>query len=81
MRSIRTARLQPFGDRADNAPVGSTRRTNQAGVPSWMYLIGVVSILFVIYIWQAPLDWFTEFVTSRVQQSVTPPTTTTLPSP
>ena len=50
-------------------------------MPSWMYLIGVVSILFVIYVWQAPLDWVTEFVTSRVQRSVTPPTTTTLPSP
>ena len=76
-----TARFQSFGNRADDARVGFTRKTNDAELPWWMYLIGVVSILFVIYVWQAPLDWVTEFVTSRVQRSVTPPTTTTLPSP
>jgi hypothetical protein len=56
-------------------------RTDDSDPPRWVYLIGVGLILFVIYVWRAPLDWATDFVTDRMQDSVRDlqPTTTTTP--
>jgi hypothetical protein len=54
-------------------------RANDTDLPPRVYLIGVAAILFVIYVWQAPLDWVTDLVTDRMQDSVKDlqPTTTT----
>ena len=55
--------------------MSSAGRSNDADLPTWIYLVGVVSILFVIYVWQAPLDWFAEFVSDRLRSEVAPPST------
>lgn len=56
-------------------------RADDSDLPWWVYLIGVGLILFVVYVWRAPLDWVTDFVTDRMQDSVKDlqPTTTTTP--
>jgi hypothetical protein len=56
-------------------------RSDDSDLPRWVYLIGIGLIVFVIYVWQAPLDWATDFVTDRMQDSVKDlqPTTTTTP--
>lgn len=56
-------------------------RADASDLPRWVYLIGVGLILFAVYVWQAPLDWATDFVTDRMQDSVKDlqPTTTTAP--
>ena len=53
-------------------------QSNSHDLPRWVYLLGVVSILFVIYVWRAPLDWFTEFLADWFTSglpSEPPPTT------
>lgn len=55
-------------------------RTDDSELPPWVYLIGVGLILFVIYVWRAPLDWVTGLVVDRMQDDVRdlqPPATTT----
>jgi hypothetical protein len=56
-------------------------RSDTTDLPRWVYLLGIAALLFVIYVWRAPLDWVTEFVTERMQDSVNDltPTTTTIP--
>ena len=52
-----------------------TNQVDHSEVPRWMYLLGIIMILFVIYVWQAPLDWFVEFIISRFTPRTQPAST------
>jgi hypothetical protein len=57
-------------------------RTDDVDSRLWVYLIGIGLLLFVVYVWQAPLDWLTDFIAGRMQaefRDLTPTTTTTTP--
>lgn len=56
-------------------------RSDDSDLPRWVYLTGIGLVVFVIYVWRAPLDWATDFLTERMQDSVRDlqPTTTTTP--
>jgi hypothetical protein len=56
-------------------------RTDDVDSRLWVYLIGIGLLLFVVYVWQAPLDWLTDFIAGRMQAEVRDllPTTTTTP--
>jgi hypothetical protein len=56
-------------------------RTDDLNLPRWVYLVGIGLILFVIYVWQVPLDWVTDVVTGRLQDGVRDPQPTTTTTP
>jgi hypothetical protein len=39
-------------------------------IPRWLYLVGVALILFVIYVWNAPLEWLSDFISDRMRDGV-----------
>jgi hypothetical protein len=57
-------------------------RTGDVNSGLWVHLIGIGLLLFVIYVWRAPLDWLTDFIAGRMQAEFRDliPTTTTTPT-